>query len=48
MRTPSLFVFPEGTTSNGQSILEFKNGAFENLSDITIFSFNYDSTPNPM
>lgn len=34
-------IFPEGTTSNGRSILRFKAGAFQNKSKITIVSFNY-------
>lgn len=32
-----LIIFPEGTTSNGQSLLSFKIGAFNDLSPITIF-----------
>lgn len=36
-----MIIFPEGTTSNGRSILRFKAGAFHNKSKITIVSFNY-------
>ncbi len=37
-----LLVFPEGTTSNGRSILRFKNGAFSTLSPLTLFALNYE------
>ncbi len=37
-----MLIFPEGTTSNGRAILRFKNGAFSNLSPITIFGLVYD------
>jgi lysophosphatidylcholine acyltransferase/lyso-PAF acetyltransferase len=36
-----IVIFPEGTTSNGKSILRFKIGAFHNKSKITIVGFNY-------
>jgi lysophosphatidylcholine acyltransferase/lyso-PAF acetyltransferase len=36
-----MIIFPEGTTSNGRSILRFKAGAFHNKSKVTIVSFNY-------
>ena len=37
-----LLMFPEGTTSNGRSILKFKLGAFSCLPKITIFGLIYD------
>jgi len=36
-----LVIFPEGTTSNGNGLLTFKNGAFENMSSITAFWLKY-------
>jgi 1-acyl-sn-glycerol-3-phosphate acyltransferase len=36
-----LVIFPEGTTSNGRSIMKFKLGAFLDKAPITIFSLNY-------
>jgi hypothetical protein len=36
-----LAIFPEGTTSNGRSILTFKNGAFNDLAPITIITLKY-------
>lgn len=36
-----MIIFPEGTTSNGRSILRFKMGAFQKKAKITIVSFNY-------
>ena len=40
--TNPLLIFPEGTTSNGRSILRFKNGAFSCLPRITIIGLIYD------
>lgn len=37
-----LVIFPEGTTSNGNGLLTFKNGAFENMSSITAFCLRYE------
>lgn len=37
-----LLIFPEGTTSNGRSILRFKLGAFAEKPKITIFGLIYD------
>lgn len=34
-------IFPEGTVSNGRSIMDFKNGAFEPMCPITIFAVKY-------
>lgn len=36
-----LLIFPEGTTSNGRSIMKFKIGAFSDLAPITIFGLKY-------
>ncbi len=36
-----MIIFPEGTTSNGTSILKFKIGAFHEKASITIVSLNY-------
>jgi hypothetical protein len=36
-----LLIFPEGTTSNGQSIMRFKIGAFNDLARITMFGLQY-------
>jgi len=40
--TYPLMIYPEGTVSNGRSILEFKNGAFESLCPITVYSLRYE------
>ena len=39
---PPILIFPEGTVSNGRAILQFKNGAFDTLTPITIFSMRYE------
>ena len=39
-----LIVYPEGTTSNNRVILNFKSGAFDNLSPITMFCLRYECT----
>ena len=39
-----VIIFPEGTVSNGRSVMNFKNGAFDNLSPLTLFSLRYEST----
>jgi len=41
-----LIIYPEGTTSNGRSIMRFKQGAFNDLADITLFGFKYQCTFN--
>ena len=38
-----ILMFPEGTTSNGNFLLEFKKGAFIHDLPITISSLNYKS-----
>jgi hypothetical protein len=35
-------IFPEGTTSNGKSILRFKVGAFASKPKITIYGLVYE------
>ena len=39
-----ILIFPEGTCSSGRAILQFKNGAFDNLTPVTIFSLRYECT----
>jgi 1-acyl-sn-glycerol-3-phosphate acyltransferase len=36
-----LIIFPEGTTSNGRSLLKFKVGAFNDLAPLTIIGLKY-------
>jgi hypothetical protein len=36
-----LIIFPEGTTSNGNALLKFKLGAFNDLAPITLISLKY-------
>ena len=36
-------IYPEGTVSNGSSLMNFKNGAFDPLAPITLFSLKYES-----
>jgi len=36
-----LIIFPEGTTSNGKSLLKFKLGAFNDLSPLTLVALKY-------
>jgi 1-acyl-sn-glycerol-3-phosphate acyltransferase len=36
-----LIIFPEGTTSNGKSLLKFKVGAFNDLAPLTIVGLKY-------
>jgi 1-acyl-sn-glycerol-3-phosphate acyltransferase len=38
-----LAIFPEGTTSNGCGLLEFKNGAFENMVPVQPITLNYSN-----
>lgn len=39
-----LIIFPEGTTSNGNSLLKFKVGAFNDLAPLTIVGLKYTCT----
>ena len=41
--TPPIVIFAEGTVSNGRSVMTFKNGAFENMSPIALYSLRYES-----
>ena len=36
-----IMIFPEGTVSCGRALMSFKNGAFQNLAPLTIFSLRY-------
>jgi 1-acyl-sn-glycerol-3-phosphate acyltransferase len=40
-RFPSLMIFPEGTTGNGEFLMRFKNGAFINGAPIKIYCLRY-------
>lgn len=42
---PSVFIFPEGTTGNGNTLLSFKKGAFATGDRIKIFCLKYNSIP---
>jgi lysophosphatidylcholine acyltransferase/lyso-PAF acetyltransferase len=42
-----MMVFPEGTTNNGQCLMEFKKGAFIDHKPIKIQALTYDSLVNP-
>lgn len=37
-----IIIYPEGTVTNGRSIISFKNGAFEPLAPVTIFCLKYE------
>ena len=41
-RFPRLLFFPEGDTNNGEELMSFKYGAFENFSLIKIFCLKFD------
>jgi len=38
-----IVVFAEGTTSNGESILKFKDGAFKNLTPVDVECLRWES-----
>lgn len=38
---PPIIIFPEGTTTNGEFLLAFKRGAFENLTPVKICVLKY-------
>ena len=38
---PSLLIFPEGTTSNGTHLINFKKGAFAPMAPVKIFCLKY-------
>lgn len=40
---PPLIVYPEGCTSNGKYLLQFKKGTFVGENSIQPFSFKYSS-----
>lgn len=39
-----LMIFPEGTTTNGRNVMDFKKGAFEFLSPVRVSCLKYRST----
>ena len=41
-----IIIFPEGTTSNGRNIIQFKKGAFYSLSPVKIFILKVDNDVN--
>ncbi len=41
-----LCLFPEGTTTNGRTIISFKKGAFYALTPVKVFYFEVDNTMN--
>jgi 1-acyl-sn-glycerol-3-phosphate acyltransferase len=41
-KTYPLIIYPEGTVTNGRSLISFKNGAFEPLCPITIICLKYE------
>ena len=40
-RYPPLLIFPEGTTTNGEFVINFKRGAFESLQPVQVSVLNY-------
>lgn len=43
---PTLMIFPEGSSGNGETLLQFKQGAFIYDSPIKIWALEYHSTVN--
>lgn len=41
-KMPPLFIYPEGTTTNGEAIMKFKKGAFTHKEPIKIFAVRYN------
>lgn len=42
-----IMIFPEGSTSNGKGIINFKKGAFVSLKPIKVYAMKYTSRFNP-
>jgi len=43
---PPIIIFPEGATTNGTSVIEFKRGAFATLRPVKIFCLKYGTNSN--
>ena len=42
---PQLLIFPEGTNTNGKSMLHFKRGAFNNYENLQVICLEYQQQP---